>query len=387
MEQKREIYLDNAATTRVDEDAAKLAFEVMTSLYGNPSSAHGKGLEAEHLLKKARNQMLTAAGYSSKEATVIFTSCGTEASNSAIFSVYKSLGKRKKNIVISDSEHPSVENAVRELEKTGIKIHRIPTKNGVLDLDFASRVIDSTTMLISCMSVNNETGAIYDIKSLDNIRKTKAKDAFLHVDAVQGFTHLPFYMSSYGADFISLSGHKINAPKGVGALIVKKGVNFNPYIFGGGQQAGLRSGTENLSSICAFGLCCEKADKEKAVRLSRLEDINSYARKVLEEECPFILFNTNKEGFASHILSVSVPGIRSEIMLRFLSEKGIYVSAGSACSSKNADNRVLTAFGLENKIGDCTLRISFDINTKEEEIDLLAHALKEGNEQLIHTLK
>ena len=125
MEQKREIYLDNAATTRVDEDAAKLAFEVMTSLYGNPSSAHGKGLEAEHLLKKARNQVLTAAGYSSKEATVIFTSCGTEASNSAIFSVYKSLGKRKKNIVISDSEHPSVENAVRELEKTGIKIKDI----------------------------------------------------------------------------------------------------------------------------------------------------------------------------------------------------------------------------------------------------------------------
>lgn len=387
MEQKREIYLDNAATTRVDEDAAKLAFEVMTSLYGNPSSAHGKGLEAEHLLKKARNQVLTAAGYSSKEATVIFTSCGTEASNSAIFSVYKSLGKRKNSIVISDSEHPSVENAVRELEKTGIKIHRIPTKNGVLDLDFASRVIDSTTMLISCMSVNNETGAIYNIKSLDNIRKTKAKDAFLHVDAVQGFTHLPFYMSSYGADFISLSGHKINAPKGVGALIVKKGVNFNPYIFGGGQQAGLRSGTENLSSICAFGLCCEKADKEKAVRLSRLEDINTYARKVLEKECPFILFNTDKEGFAGHILSVSVPGIRSEIMLRFLSEKGIYVSAGSACSSKNADNRVLTAFGLENKIADSTLRISFDINTKEEEIDLLAHALKEGNEQLIHTLK
>ena len=387
MEQKREIYLDNAATTRVDEDAAKLAFEVMTSLYGNPSSAHGKGLEAEHLLKKARNQMLTAAGYSSKEATVIFTSCGTEASNSAIFSVYKSLGKRKKNIVISDSEHPSVENAVRELEKSGVKVHRIPTKNGVLDLDFASKVIDNDTMLISCMSVNNETGAVYDIKSLDNIRKAKAKDAFLHVDAVQGFTHLPFYMSSYGADFISLSGHKINAPKGVGALIVRKGVNFNPYIFGGGQQAGLRSGTENLSSICAFGLCCEKADKEKSNRLNHLKDINSYARKVLEEECPFILFNTNKEGFASHILSVSVPSIRSEIMLRFLSEKGIYVSAGSACSSKNADNRVLTAFGLENKIADSTLRISFDINTKEEEIDLLAHALKEGNEQLIHTLK
>ena len=387
MDSKREIYLDNAATTQVDNEAAQLAIEVMTSFYGNPSSAHAKGLEAEHLLKKARCRILNAAGYTSKEASVIFTSCGTEASNSAIFSVYKSLGKRKKSIVISDSEHPSVENPVRELEKSGVKVFRIPTKNGQLDIDFASNVINGDTMLISCMAVNNETGAIYDIKALDSIRKVKAKDAFLHIDAVQGFTHLPYYMSAYNADFLSLSGHKINAPKGIGALVVKKGVNFNPYIFGGGQENALRSGTENLPGICAFGLACENADSNKAERLSHLKKLNAFAREHLKEACPFIRFNTPSDGFASHILSVSVPGIRSEIMLRFLSEKGIFVSAGSACSSKNADNRVLSAFGLDNSTADSTLRISFDVHNTEDDIIKLSEALNDGNTSLIHTLK
>ena len=387
MDTKTEIYLDNAATTKVDEDAAKLAYDVMTTFYGNPSSAHAKGLQAEHLLKKAQNRVLEAAGYTAKEAVVIFTSCGTEASNSAIFSVYKSLGKRKKNIVISDSEHPSVENAARELEKNGVKVFRIPTKGGKLDLDFASKVINADTMLISCMAVNNETGAIYDIKALDSLRKANARDALLHVDAVQGFTHLPFYMSAYNADFISLSSHKINAPKGAGALIVKKGVNFNPFIFGGGQQGTLRSGTENMPGICAFGLACEKAHKEKEERLKHLKALNSFARSHLKDSCPFVVFNTTEEGFARHILSVSIPGIRSEIMLRFLSEKGIYVSAGSACSSRNADNRVLTAFGLDNPIADSTLRISFDVNNTQNDIITLAQALNEGNDSLIHTLK
>ncbi len=384
---EKEIYLDNAATTCVDTDAAKLCYDVMTEFYGNPSSAHAKGLEAEHLLKKARNQVLEAAGYTPREASVIFTSCGTEASNSAIFSTYKSLGKRKKEIVISDSEHPSVENAVGELEKQGVLVHRIPTRNGCLDLEFAEKAIGGSTMLVSCMAVNNETGAIYDIKALSAIKKRKAPEALLHVDAVQGFTHIPVSIASYGADFISLSGHKIHAPKGVGALIVRKGVNFIPYIFGGGQENGLRSGTENLASICAFGLCCEKAGKEKSKRLEQLKKLNGFARDYLKQTCPFIVFNTEGSHFADHILSISVPGIRSEIMLRFLSEKKIYVSAGSACSSKNADNRVLTNFGLENSRADSTLRISFSHTNTEDEIKELANALTEGNNTLIHTLK
>ncbi len=387
MENIKEIYLDNAATTAVDNEAAKLAYDIMTHFYGNPSSAHAKGIEAERLLKKARSRVLSCGGFDVKEANVIFTSCGTEASNSAIFSVYKSLHKRKKSIVISDSEHPSVEIAARELEKSGVKVHRIPTKYGKLDLDFAQNVINNDTMLISCMVVNNETGAIYDIKALDILRKSNAPDSFLHVDAVQAFTHLPYSISTLGADFISVSGHKINSPKGTGALIVKKGINFNPYIFGGGQESTFRSGTENMPGICAFGLACEKAEKNKPQNLSKLSELNAFARKTLSEKCPFILFNTTQNGFASHILSISVPGIRSEIMLRFLSEKGIFVSAGSACSSKSADNRVLSAFGLSNTVADCTLRISFGTNNSHEDITALADALCQGNKSLIHTKK
>lgn len=384
---EREIYLDNAATTRVDADAAQLSFEVMTSLYGNPSSAHAKGLEAEHLLKKARAAVLSAAGFTQNQANVIFTSCGTEASNSAIFSAYKTHGKRKHTAVISDSEHPSVEKAVGELERGGVKVHRIPTHKGALDLELAEKALTDDVFLISCMALNNETGAIYDIKGLGSLKKRKCPDAFFHVDAVQGFTHLPYGLSAFDADFISVSGHKIYAPKGVGALIAKKGIRFNPLLLGGGQEGSLRSGTENLPSICAFGLCCEKARDEKAQRLAHLKELNLYARQVLAKECPFVIFNTPAEGFASHILSISVPGVRSEIMLRFLSERKIYVSAGSACSSKNADNRVLSAFGLDNSRADSTLRISFGIFNNKDDVDALAAALKDGNSSLIHTLK
>lgn len=384
---EKEIYLDNAATTVVDEEAAALSLEVMLKFYGNPSSAHGKGIEAEHLLKKARNQVLSAAGFTNKEASVVFTSCGTEANNTAFFSAYTALGKRKKSIVISDSEHPGVEKSAERLESYGVKVFRIPTLGGQLDSEYAESVINGDTMLISCMAVNNETGAVYNIKALEALRKRNAPEAFLHVDAVQGFASLPFCVSSYNADFISVSGHKLNAPKGVGALIVKKGTRLIPYIVGGGQENGLRSGTENLSSIAAFGFCCEKAEKERKSRLEKIKELNRFAREYLAKSCPFLVFNTEGDNFANHILSVSVPGIRSEIMLRFLSEKGIYVSAGSACSSKHADNRVLSAFGLDDKRADSTIRISFGIYNSTDDIVSLSEALNEGNKALIHTLK
>ncbi len=380
-----EIYFDSSATTRVSDGAAKTALDVMTSFYGNPSSAHAKGLEAEHILKKARAQVMSAIGYTSKDVYPVFTSCGTEANNMAIFGVYEVLGKRKNNIVISDSEHPSVENCARELDNKGIEIRKIPTKGGKLDLDFAEKAIDAKTMLISCMLVNNETGAIYDIKALDSIRKRNAPDAYLHTDAVQGFCKVPYPLSALGADLISISGHKIHAPKGVGALIIKKGVRIPARMFGGGQEGNLRSGTENLAGIAAFGKAVEEFMNEKSERLSIIKELNTELRKNLSEICPYVLINS-EESFAPHVLSISIPGIRSEIMLRFLSERGIFVSAGSACSSKNADNRVLSNFGLENKRADSTLRISFSrYNTKEETL-LLAKAIDEGNENLIHTV-
>ena len=380
-----EIYFDNAATTRVSDSAAKTAFDVMTSFYGNPSSAHAKGLESEHILKRARSSVMSAMGFTPKDGTLLFTSCGTESNNTVFFGTYEVFGKRKNNIVISDSEHPSVEMCAKELEKKGVEIRRIPTKGGRLDLDFAEKAIDGRTMLISCMLVNNETGASYDIKALDAIRKRNAPDAYLHTDAVQGFCKLPYSLSCLGADLISISGHKIHAPKGVGGLFVKKAVRIPCRMFGGGQEGGLRSGTENLAGIAAFGTAVEEYMNEKQNRLNTIKELNRELRKNLSEICPYVLINSGDE-FAPHILSISVPGIRSEILLRFLSEKGIYVSAGSACSSKTADNRVLSNFGLDNKRADSTLRISFSkYNTKEETL-ALAKAIDEGNKSLIHTV-
>lgn len=381
----KEIYFDNAATTMVSEESAKAALEVMTSFYGNPSSAHAKGLEAEHLLKKARAEVLSALGFTQKDGSLIFTSCGTEANNMALFGAYEVLGKRKNNIVISDSEHPSIENCARELEKKGVEVRRIPTKNGSLDLGFAEKAIDAKTMIISCMLVNNETGAVYDIKALDAIRKRNAPDCLLHTDAVQGFCKLPYSPSCLGADLISVSGHKIHAPKGVGALFIRKNARITARMFGGGQEGNLRSGTENLAGICAFGQSCKDFMNEKQDRLHMIKELNMLLRKNLSEICPYVLINSTDKA-ADHILSISVPGIRSEILLRFLSERGIFVSAGSACSSKNADNRVLSNFGLDNKRADSTLRISFSKYNTAEETLLLSRAIDEGNKTLIHTV-
>lgn len=381
----REIYFDNSATTCVDSDAAKIATDVMCSFYGNPSSVHAKGIESSHILKKARKQVLSCLGLD-KDGSVIFTSCGTEANNTAIFSAYEIFSKRCDNIVISDSEHPSVENCARILESKGITVHRIPTKNGKLDIDFAKSVINSKTFLVSCMLVNNETGAIYDVKSLRKIRDSLAPKAYFHVDAVQGFAKLNYNFTDLGADLITLSAHKIHAVKGCGALYIKKGIRIIPRLIGGGQESSLRSGTENLPAIAAFGHCCDVFAKDKDTILNNYEILNKTARENIFKYCPEAIINSGTDGFAHHILSVSLPGIRSEILLRFLSERSIYVSSGSACSSNRADNRVLSAFGLDEKIADSTIRISFSKYNTKEQTEILAKALKEANEQLIHTL-
>ena len=375
---KKEIYFDNAATTRVDDDAARLALEVMTDCYGNPSSVHEKGIEASHIIKNARRQLTSALGYEKNDGALIITSCGSEANNTAFFGVYERNAKRKNNIVISDSEHPSVEMCARELEKCGVEVRRIPTVGGTLDLDFARGAVDGKTMLVSCMLVNNETGAMYDVKALKKIRDQNAPEAVLHVDAVQGFLKLPFRLSSLGADLISISGHKLHAPKGIGALFIKKGVILPPYILGGGQESGMRSGTENCASIAAFGLAAEKAAKELDKRLELFSELNCAARENISKYCPEAVINSGIEGFAPHILNLSIPGIRSEIMLRYLSARGIYVSAGSACSSRHADNRVLSAFGLDEKRADSALRVSFSVYNTLEQTEILAKALHEG---------
>ena len=375
------VYLDNAATTRTDDDAAGLALKLMCDIYANPSSAHAFGFEAEKLLKEARQNILRALNVSASDGTLIFTSCGTESDNMAIRSAVRVRARKGKHIVISDSEHPAVENTVKELEKEGYEASRIPTRGGKIDLEYAKSVLRRDTVLVSCMAVNNETGAIYDIPALARITRLLSPDALFHTDAVQAFTKInPAVFSC--ADLVSISGHKIHAPKGIGALFVKKGVRVLPLIYGGGQENNLRSGTEAMPAVCAFGLAAKKASEQFDERLRIVADLNKKLREKLSE-IPGVSINSGTIGFDPHIMSISVDGIRSELLLRFLSERGVYVSAGSACSSKHADNRVLAAFGLDESTSDSTIRISFSHFNTPEHIDIFVKNLNEGINSLI----
>ncbi len=282
------IYFDNAATTRVSDTAAKAALSAMTEQYANPSSAHAFGFEAEKALRAARAAVLAALGFTPSEGSLVFTGSGSEADNLALRGAAHALARRGKHIVLSDSEHPAVENTAKDLEK------------------------------------------------------------------------------------------------GVGALFVRKGVRLVPCITGGGQENGLRSGTEAMPGICAMAAAAKEATADFTALDTQVKQINTYLRErlgVLDGVC----INTEPDGFLPHILSIAVPGLRSEILLRFLSERGIYVSAGSACSAKHADNRVLTAFGLPDKIADSTLRLSFSADNTTAECDVFVKALSDAMQTLIHT--
>lgn len=377
------IYFDNAATTRVSDTAAQAALTAMTELYANPSSAHAFGFEAEKALRAARAAVLAALGFTPSEGSLVFTGSGSEADNLALRGAAHALARRGRHIVLSDSEHPAVENTAKDLEKEGFTVSRISTESGKLDLDEARAVLTPDTILVSCMAVNNETGAIYDIASLASLAKALCPNALFHTDAVQAFTKIPAGVWKK-ADLVSVSAHKIHAPKGVGALFVRKGVRLVPCITGGGQENGLRSGTEAMPGICAMAAAAKQATADFAALDTQVKQINTYLRErlcVLDGVC----INTEPDGFLPHILSIAVPGLRSEILLRFLSERGIYVSAGSACSAKHADNRVLSAFGLPDKIADSTLRLSFSADNTTAECDAFVKALSDAMQTLIHT--
>ena len=377
------IYFDNAATTRVSDTAAQAALTAMTELYANPSSAHAFGFEAEKALRAARAAVLAALGFTPSEGSLVFTGSGSEADNLALRGAAHALARRGRHIVLSDSEHPAVENTAKDLEKEGFTLSRLSTKGGKLDLERAREVLTPDTILVSCMAVNNETGAIYDIASLASLAKALCPNALFHTDAVQAFTKIPAGVWKK-ADLVSVSAHKIHAPKGVGALFVRKGVRLVPCITGGGQENGLRSGTEAMPGICAMAAAAKQATADFAALDAQVKSINAYLRTRLST-LDGVCINTEPDGFLPHILSIAVPGLRSEILLRFLSERGIYVSAGSACSAKHADNRVLSAFGLPDKIADSTLRLSFSADNTTAECDTFVKALSDAMQTLIHT--
>jgi cysteine desulfurase len=381
------IYLDNSATTEISVAAKKAMTEAM-DVYGNPSSTHALGIEAKRVLDRAREQVGTALGCGRvNPENLIFTASGSEANNTAILgSVYAKQNRRGNKIITTDSEHPSVENVMKKLEADGFEVVRIRTKDGVLDFEQLEGALDGGVLLVSLMMVNNETGAAYDVKRAFAMAKRLAPNAVLHCDAIQGFLKIPFTPKSIGADLVSISAHKIHGPKGVGALYISPDIikmrKITPHILGGGQEGGLRSGTENVVGIAGFGAAAEQGKRDFAQSVAKMTQLRTLCESgVIAAGARVNIPQANR---APHILSVTLPDIKSETMLNFLSGKGICISAGSACSahSKNMSPTLL-GFGLKSHEADCTVRISFSEYNTESDVQVLAAALTEGINTLV----
>ena len=374
-----EVYLDNAATTRVCTEAADIAYKVMTECYGNPSSTHTKGREAKTYLDAARAQIAKALGCAVTE--VYFTSCGSESDVWAITKGAESMSRRGKHIISSAVEHDAVRKTLADLESRGYEVTYLkPEQDGSISVQAVKTALRSDTVLVTLMMVNNETGGVTDIAGIAKMLKAEGSKALLHTDAVQGFMKLPFSAKKLGADMISISGHKIHAPKGIGALYIKTGVKIKPLIHGGAQESGLRAGTEAMPQIAAFGKAAEIAFagmKENCEKIAKLRE--SAASAICAEMPEAVIIG----GGAPHILSVSLPGWRSEVLMNFLEAKGIFVSRSSACK-KGGRSHVLEAMGLSAPIIDGAIRISFSRMNTQSDVDALVSALKEAHDTLAH---
>jgi len=381
MSERRNIYLDNSATTKICDEALALYVELSRENFGNPSSLHSMGLDAEKELDRARCAVLSSIG--ERDSTVIFTASGTEANNLAILgrAFAKDRYRRGSKIITTRGEHASV-NAPFELLRTlGYTVCEIPTKDGILDLDALASELTPNVILVSIMMVNNETGALYDVKRAAEIIKKKSPEALLHIDATQSYMKVKFTKRSVGADMITLSSHKIEGPKGVGALVVDNKVIKNkgivPTVLGGGQEGGLRSGTENVPAIAAFGEAVRIGTKSIDSRIEKLSFLRSYLIERINEDSRLSEISiTNPESHAPHILNITLPKIKSETALHFLSSLGIYVSSGSACSSNsNHTSSALTAYGKSADEADSSIRISFSHRNEKEDVDALCEGL------------
>ena len=383
---ERRIYLDNSATTPLC-DAAKRSIESMLDVYGNPSSLHSLGSEAEAQIKTAREQILLALGVRAREGELVFTSCGTEATALAFFGCAHAKERRDATrILIGEGEHPSVKNSAQALEREGFEVVQIPTRGGALDMTALESALDKKIFMASFMLVNNETGALYSVGEAFGKIKQRYPDEITHCDAVQGFMKIPFTPAALKADLVSVSGHKLHAPKGVGALYVSaemiKKRKIVPYLYGGGQEKGLRSGTENTLGICAFGAAVADIRPRLPKIRAQLEELYLYARQKIE--ALGIQVNVPTGARASHIINVTLPSIKSETALHFLSAEGIFVSSGSACSSHSGKpSETLIAFGLSPFEADCSLRISLSEYNTKEDVDALIASLSMALDRLV----
>ena len=374
-----DIYLDNASTTPVCEECAEIAYSVMKDHYGNPSSTHTLGRDAASILKNARGQVSAALG--SKPQEVYFTSCGSESDNWAIIRGARLRSHEGRHIISSQIEHDAVRKSLDYLESEGYEITRLkPDQTGSIHIQDVLEQVRSDTILVSLMMVNNETGAITDIDSIARQVHAVNPRILVHTDAVQSFMKIPFSAKKMDVDMISISGHKIHAPKGIGALYIRSGIKLPGYILGGGQENGMRAGTEALPQIAAFGLACEIAKKGFKTYTAAIRDRKDTVIRLLAEEVPEAVILS---GDAPHILSISLPGWRSEVLMNFMEAQGVYVSRSSACK-KGARSHVLEAIGLEPEVIDGAIRVSFSRYNTPEDCEGFVSCLKQARDQLSH---
>ncbi len=378
-----EIYFDNSATTRISEEALKTYLSVARSEYGNPSSLHGMGKDAETVLKDARQSISKTVG-DAAGGTVLFTSGGTEANNLAILGRAHAKPRFKgKTILTSAGEHASVKMPLAALADEGYRIVEIPTTGGRLDPEAILKLATPDVILASVMLVNNETGALYDVPAVAAALRRSCPDAILHVDATQAYLKVPFSVKTLGCGLLTLSSHKIEGPKGTGALWVDPGVirnrGLSPILLGGGQETGLRSGTEDPPSCAAFAKAAAVGYSALSERVSRLTELRERLLATLASDPRLSGVRVNLPPVsAPHIVSLTLPRIKSETMLHALSARGIYVSSGSACSSHGKHGTsALSAFGLSDPDADATIRVSFSHRNTTEQVDLFCDALSE----------
>ena len=372
-------YLDNSATTRVCPEAAQAALAAMTDCFGNPSSTYTLGREAKKLLDRSRRQVSDAIGCSPGE--LVFTSCGSESDNWAILGGAEAMKRRGKHVISSLVEHDAVRKSLDELEARGFEVTRLkPEKDGSVSPEAVLAALREDTVLVTLMLVNNETGGVTDIASVAKGLRARGSSALLHTDAVQGFLKVPFSAKSLGADLISVSGHKIHAPKGVGALYIRQGLRLKPFILGGGQEEGRRAGTEAVPQIAAFGEACRIGKSGMSENIRRMAALKQELLEELRAGIPELGW---VESAAPHILSVSLPGWRSEVLMNFLEAREIYVSKSSACK-KGGRSHVLEAIGLDARAIDGALRIGLSRMSTEEDILALVRGLLDARASLAH---
>lgn len=372
-----EAYFDNSATTRCYDCVKDMVVKTMTEDYGNPSAMHQKGLEAEKYVKEAAAKLASLLKVQEKE--ILFTSGGTESDNLALVGAAMANKRRGNHIITTTVEHPAVSQPALFLQELGFEVTYLPVdKSGVVKLEALEAVLRPDTILVSVMYVNNEVGSVMPIEEIAKKIHEKSPQALFHVDAIQAFGKYRIHPKKMGIDLLSVSGHKIHGPKGVGFLYINEKAKLQPQILGGGQQNGMRSGTDNVPGIAGLGVAAEEIYRKLDDNTEKLYALKEHIVQGLEKIGDIRINGMALREGAPQILSISVMGVRSEVLLHSLEEKNIYISAGSACSShKRKPSSTLTAMGMPKEQIESTVRLSFSEENTIEEADYFLHAMEE----------